>query len=71
MLIDGQTETSYQKQSTTIAIWIALAVLAAFAVLALWAELSLRHALKPVVEIEHDLNTRRADDFTPIQREVP
>ena len=31
----GQTETSYQKQSTTIAIWIALAVLAAFAVLAL------------------------------------
>jgi len=67
----GQTETSYQKQSTTIAIWIALAVLAAFAVLALWAELSLRHALKPVVEIEHDLNTRRADDFTPIQREVP
>lgn len=67
----GQTETSYQKQSTTIAIWIALAVLAAFAVLAMWAELSLRHALKPVVEIENDLSTRRADDFTPIQREVP
>jgi two-component system sensor histidine kinase TctE len=67
----GQTETSYQKQSSTIAAWIAFAVLASFGLLALWAELSLRHALKPVVAIEKDLITRPADDFSPIERQVP
>ena len=70
-VVIGQTETSYQKQSVTIAFWIAAAVLVAFALLALWAELSLRHALKPVVAIERDLDKRSADDFSPIQRRVP
>lgn len=70
-VVIGQTETSYQKQSATIAFWIAAAVLVAFALLALWAELSLRHALKPVVAIERDLDKRSADDFSPIQRRVP
>jgi two-component system sensor histidine kinase TctE len=45
--------------------------LASFALLALWAELSLRHALKPVVAIEKDLIARPADDFSPIERQVP
>jgi two-component system sensor histidine kinase TctE len=70
-VVIGQTETSYQKQSSTIAAWIAFAVLASFALLALWAELSLRHALKPVVAIEKDLIARPADDFSPIERRVP
>ncbi len=70
-VVVGQTETSYQKQSSTIAAWIAFAVLVSFALLALWAELSLRHALKPVVAIEQDLIERSADDFSPIERPVP
>ena len=70
-VVVGQTETSYQTQSTTIAVWIAVAVLVAFTLLALWAEFSLRHALKPVIEIENDLGSRAADDFTPIIRQVP
>jgi two-component system sensor histidine kinase TctE len=70
-VVIGQTETSYQKQSSTIAAWIAFAVLAAFGLLAIWAELSLRNALKPVVVIERDLIERSADDFSPIERRVP
>jgi two-component system sensor histidine kinase TctE len=70
-VVIGQTETSYQSQSTIIAVWIAVAVLVAFTLLALWAELSLRNALKPVIEIEDDLGSREADDFTPIKRRVP
>ena len=46
-------------------------MLVAFTLLALWAEFSLRHALKPVIEIENDLGSRAADDFTPIIRQVP
>ena len=70
-VVIGQTETSYQKQSSTIAAWIAFAVLASFGLLALWAELSLRNALKPVAAIERDLIERSADDFSPIERRVP
>jgi two-component system sensor histidine kinase TctE len=70
-VVIGQTETSYQSQSTIIAVWIAVAVLVAFTLLALWAEFSLRHALKPIIEIEDDLGSRVADDFTPIVRQVP
>ncbi|MEK9555825.1 MAG: sensor histidine kinase [Gammaproteobacteria bacterium] len=70
-VVIGQTETSYQKQSSTIAAWIAFAVLASFGLLAIWAELSLRNALKPVVVIERDLIERSADDFSPIERRVP
>ena len=46
-VVIGQTETSFKKQASIIAAWIAFAVLVSFALLALWAELSLRNALKP------------------------
>ena len=67
----GQTETSFKKQASIIAAWIAFAVLVSFGLLALWAELSLRNALKPVIAIERDLINRSADDFSPIERRVP
>lgn len=67
----GQTQASYLAFANRVANWLAVAVLAAFASLALWAEWSLRFSLKPFRAIEANLQSRSADDFSPIDEDTP
>jgi len=70
-VVIGQTQASYLQFASTVANWLAIAVLAAFCLLAVWAEVSLRHSLKPFVAIEHNLASRSADDFSPLSEDTP
>ena len=71
LVVIGQTQASYLAFATTVANWLAIAVLLAFCLLALWAELSLRHSLKPFVAIERNLANRSPDDFSPLAEDTP
>lgn len=67
----GQTQDSYENTIENIAMLAASGTIIAFAILAILGFTGLQATLKPLARIQHNLNSRPAEDFTPVTANAP
>ena len=67
----GQTQDSYENTIENIAMLAASGTIVAFVILAILGFTGLQATLKPLARIQHNLNSRPVEDFTPVTANAP
>jgi two-component system, OmpR family, sensor histidine kinase TctE len=67
----GQTQDSYENTIENIAMLAASGTIIAFVILAILGFTGLQATLKPLARIQHNLNSRPVEDFTPVTANAP